>query len=103
MKKIRFLEKMYNSESLEKTADYYRWRLLHRVGRPDIYVLILSEGSDQLEIMHASGLFQPYYREHPPTVAGFASTYDEAVAICVSLAACVYHDTGDADIKGFLK
>lgn len=97
---------MYFAKSLyvgDKITDdrKVRWKLKHRAGQLDIYVIALCNGSDQLEIYHCAFLQQRYYRKHPPFIVGIAKGYDEAVGLVQKMVEDIFAKTGHYDLKEY--
>ncbi len=78
-----------------------KWKLKHHAGQLRIFVITLSEGSDQLEIYHCAFLQQKYYIEHPPCIVGIAGGYREAVELVRRMAFDVYEKTGGCGLKEY--
>lgn len=99
----KFYKYLYWDENIpEKKRNRIKWRL--KVSKRDnpCYVLILSEGVDQLEIYNSLVFLQPYYRNHPKFIIGIASGYEEAVNMVQQIAEDCYLKNGNADLKKYL-
>lgn len=67
------------------------------------FLITLTQGADQLEIINTAYLSQKHIRENLPMIIGIASTKAEAKQMVEGLVAECYEATGDADIKAFLE
>ena len=70
----------------------------------DIYILMMPLGeANQLDIMDASYLKQPYYRKKPLYIVGIAQGKGEANEILLRIAKDCYAKQGNGDIRTFLR
>lgn len=97
---LTFHKELYVGDGV-KHVTRVKWKLVHRAGMIGIYVICVCQGLDELEIMHAGLLKQPYYRDHPPLVVGIASGYDEAVSLIQRIVSDVFEKTGDYRLKDY--
>ena len=81
---IVFTEKMYNTADVDKNASFYKWRLLHKVGRCDVYFIVLSV-NNELEIIHGDNIEFELSGEHPLVIAGMSKTKEGALAVVASM------------------
>ena len=101
MKKYNFLKKLYNSPSVEPIWKYYKWRLEKGINNADVYVLVLNEGSDMLDIVKSDTLANTR-GSSVPTVVGFAKEYEEALCVAAALCQAALEQTGSPDIKRYI-
>ncbi|WMC92847.1 hypothetical protein [Kineothrix sp. MB12-C1] len=79
-----------------------KWKLRYGALQPNIYVITLAKGSDQLEIYHSIFLRQKYYRKHPPYIIGICKGYEEALDTVIGIVQAAIEKSGSPDIKKFL-
>lgn len=99
---MKFAKYLYIGNNI-KNPIRTKWKLRHHAGQFTVYVITLSEGSDQLEIYHCAFLQQKYYRQHPPYIVGLASGYSEAVELVIQMAEDSMKYSGTPDIKSYLR
>ncbi len=66
------------------------------------FLITLTNGADQLEIINTAYLAQSYVRENLPTIVGIAGSKPEAKEMVEALAAECLAATGGADLKEYL-
>lgn len=66
------------------------------------YVIVLSNGQDQLEIIKGSILRQPLYPKKGLFVVGVSKSYDGAVLLVQRILEDTYRETGGYDMKAYL-
>ncbi len=67
------------------------------------FLITLTNGADQLEIINTAYLAQKHVRENLPVIIGIAGSKSEATQMVERLAAECYEATGEADIKSYLR
>lgn len=68
------------------------------------YVIMLStEAGNQLDIIEAAELKQPYYKEKDIVVVGIASGKAEAVQVVADIVSDAVNTTGEADVLAFFR
>ena len=67
-----------------------------------VYVIVLSRGSDQLEILSSLELLQDYYKANPPFVIGITKSKEEAIRLVQDMVQDCYEAYGHANLKYFL-
>ncbi len=97
---LRFHKNLYVGARV-KHVRRVKWKLVHGAGQLGIYVISVCPGSDQLEIMDAAFLKQPYYREFPPFVVGIAFGYEDALDVLLKMVRHVLDETGDVRLKDY--
>lgn len=98
---MRFYQNLYIGGTIKDPAKV-KWKLKHRAGQLNIYVLALADGENQLEIYHCAFLQQSYYRKHPPYIIGICSGYEEAVDLVIEITQKAVAETGKANLKDYL-
>lgn len=97
---MKFHKKLYIGESIENVT-HVKWKLKHNAGQLGIFVIVLAQGDDQLEIFHCAFLQQRYYKEHPPYIVGIAKGYDEALSLLQKMVADSYQKMGHYKLKEY--
>lgn len=98
---MRFYKYLYTDESI-KNIDKIKMRLkLHR-GNPDVFVICISQGNDQLDIINASFFKQKIYRKYPPVIVGLSKSKEGAVSLVTKMIEESLAKTGNALIKDYL-
>lgn len=100
---VKFYKDLYIGETI-KNPDKIKRKIKRHAKQLKIFVILLSAGSDQLEICHSLLLKQPYYKkkENTPYVIGIAGNYDEAVGLVCQIASEAVEQNGNADLKKYL-
>ena len=100
---MEFYKRLYLGESAEKDHRRIVWKLKHRAGQVDVYVITLPlGGSDLLEIYHCSILKQKYFKDKPFFVVGIAKGKQEAVELSCKIVEELYTMTDGFDMKKFI-
>lgn len=98
---MKFYKNLYIGDNVNNAATVKTKLKIHAL--VNVYVIALAQGNDQLEIYHAAYLKQKYYRKHPPVIIGIAADYEEAVEIVRKITDECVRETGECDLKGYLK
>lgn len=100
---MKFYKNLYIGDTI-KNPNRIKSKLKHHAKQLKIFVILLSSGSDQLEICHSMLLEQPFYKkkENAPYIVGIAGSYEEAVAIVCQITKEAVARNGDADLKRYL-
>lgn len=100
---MKFYKNLYIGDTIKKPNQIKR-RLKNHAKQLKIFVILLSQDSDQLEICHSLLLEQPFYKkkENTPYIIGIAGSHEEAVAIVCQIAKEAVARNGDADLKRYL-
>jgi len=88
---IIFTPKLYNTDDVERNASFYKWRLLHGVGKCDIYFIVLSECNEELS------------DETPLVIAGMSKTKEGAIAVISSLVTIMARDKMSFDFGHMIR
>lgn len=99
--KIRLFGQPYIGDSIKKPNKVIK-KLRRGKKQLKVYLIVLSEGSSQLEIYHNIFLRQWYYKENPPLIIGIAGDHKEAVDLVCRITEETLEETGKADLKGYL-
>lgn len=99
---MRFYKHLYVGEGI-KQVDKVKRKLKRGAGQFSVYVIALSMTEDQLDIFHCAHLKQKYFDRDNLFIVGLAGGYYEAVDLVVKMAQQVVDETGDADIKGYIR
>lgn len=98
---MKFYKNLYVGETI-KNPNKAKWKLRRGAIQPDLYVIALARGSDQLEIYNSIFLRQKYYKKYPPYIIGISKGYEEAVDIVMKIAQEALDKNQSPDIKRFL-
>lgn len=98
---MKFYKNLYIGDNVNNAATLKAKLKIHAL--VNAYVIALAQGKDQLEIYHAGYLKQKYYRKHPPVIIGIAADYEEAVEIVKKITDECVRETGECDLKEYLK
>lgn len=98
---MKFYRYLYVGDTI-KNPNKIKWKLKHHAG-VQAYVVTIAAGNDQLELFHSAYLKQKYFRKHPPIVVGIASDYNEAVQIVMRITQECLNNTGNCNLKEYLK
>lgn len=99
---MKFYKDLYCESHLQHKRKSIKWKLKHTKLQLNIYIIIIGEYGDQLEIFHDSFLRHDYYRDHPPVIIGIADSKEGAFRVVEQLVQVVYEQTGEANIKKYL-
>ena len=99
---IIFTPKLYNTDDVERNASFYKWRLLHGVGKCDIYFIVLSE-CNELQIIHGDKIDYELSDETPLVIAGMSKTKEGAIAVISSLVTIMARDKMSFDFGHMLR
>ena len=98
---MRFLEEMYVGEGIKNRHKIQR-KLKRGVGMVDVYVISISNGSDQLECMKSAYFKQKAIRDSVGMIVGLAKGYSQAQRLIVSMIEEVVRETGNANVKEYI-
>lgn len=98
---MRFLKEMYVGEGV-KNKRKVMWKLKHGAGMLDIYVISLSNGSDQLDCMKCCYFKQKAIWDSVGTIVGLAKGYSEAKKLMIMMIEESLQKTGSANVKEYL-
>lgn len=98
---MKFYRYLYTGDKI-KNAGRYKLRLKTHKMLVGFYVISLSGGKNQLDIINAFNLKLGFYRKHPIVVVGIAKSYDEAVELVIRMTNEAMEKTGKPDIKDYL-
>lgn len=96
---MKFYKYLYVGEGVKKNIRKTRLKLRTFTGQINIYIIILSQGSDLLEIFDSSFLKQSYYKKHSPYIVGVAKGKNEALELIKTMMEDCYRTTGNCNIK----
>lgn len=99
---MKFYKDLYCEPHLLRKRKVIKWKLKYTNSPLNIYIIIIGQHTDQLEIFHVSFLRQDYYREHPPFIIGIADSKAGAFRVVEQLVKVVYEQTGEANVKQYL-
>lgn len=100
---MKFCKRLYLGESVEKSHRRIVFKLKHRIGQVDVYVITLPlNGGDLLEIYHCAILKQKYYKNKPFFVVGIAGGKQEAMELSCKMVEELYTMTDGFDMRSFI-
>ena len=100
---IKFYCDLYVSECWQEKKERIIKRLRRNRLQPQVYVIALSQGSqNHLEFFSSMLLKQHVLKDTGLFVVGIANGYDEALSITAAIADQVYKETADANIRRFI-
>lgn len=100
---MKFYTSLYIGESVKKPKKVMRKLKSGSQGiLSNIYVIVMAEGTDQLEIYAAKYLRQSYYKRNPLYVIGIAQGYEEAVSLVTRMVEESMKERGDCNLKAYL-
>ena len=97
---MKFHRELYVGDSIRNSV-LVKWKLKHHAGQLRVFVITLSNGTDQLEILHCAFLQQKFYKKFPPYIVGIACSYGEALELLCRMAEDVYAKTGNCQLKEY--
>lgn len=98
---MKFSKKLYLGDSV-RHPEKIKWKIRTGRGQLGIYLITISQTTDQLDCFHNALLKQRFFRKQPLYIVGLASDYGEALALIEKIAQDVYDKTKSADIKSYL-
>lgn len=103
-KKIQFRDKLYLSEGIsEKKLDKLKRKLEKKSILANVYLIVpAGNPEDQLDILDAKQLAQPFFRNVSIEVIGIASDYDAALKIIEQLVQECLAARGDCKLREYL-
>lgn len=99
---MRFYHSLYVGQSVKK-VNKVKWKLYTGIGEPGLYLICLSNSSDQLDIFAASLLKQKLMDKKKLCIVGIAGNQDEAYQLIGRMLADTMADGMEGDIKGYLQ
>ena len=100
-KNMRFLGHLYIGESIRDSDKIKENLLQNKIQRP-VFVISISESSDQLDIMENKYLLQPFLNKDNMLIVGLAGSHEEAVRLVTSMIEKTVRETGTAEVKKYL-
>ena len=98
---IKFYKNLYISESIHNPKRI-KWKLKTGTGQLNVYLISLSNCSDQLDCFHNGLLKQKYFHKLDLKVVGIAASYTEAIDLIQTILKDVIKETGNVDMKTYL-
>ena len=98
---MKYYHDLYVSDSIQK-VNKVKWKIRTGAGLLDIYIISLSENSDQLDIIHGGLLKQRAYRKKDLYIVGLAKDKPEAWQLVGKMLADTLLAGMEGDIKGYL-
>ena len=98
---MKFYSNLYTTRFYRNKKHRICRKLKSAKGNLALYVIVLSETTDLLEIYHSSILRQSYFKEKELYVIGIAETHPKAVRLSTDIILELYQKTGAFDIKEY--
>lgn len=100
---LTWYNRLYIGNNAKKKADRIIRKLNSQKIVHGIYLITLASNErDQLDILSAYNLMQPFVYCRCPMVVGVASGYDEALELVMQITGEALEKTGKADIRNYL-
>lgn len=104
MKRIRWYKKLYMSESAKKERYKIVWKVKHKAGLINTYLITVPLlGNNQLEIVNSSELLQKHYNYTTTCIVGIAVGYEEALKLVEKIASDVLAETKNVRIREYFQ
>ena len=101
---MKWYANLYIGESLQESREEVIASLERGEWHHKIYLITPAiNGKDLLDIRSAAALARKGLAETLPEIVGIARGRDEAMRLACSIVEECYRQTGDVDIRGFLK
>ena len=102
---MKWYEDLYVGDSIADKANRIKWKINHHAGTVSIYVIAFaSNRQNLLDIIPAWELMQKSYPgKKQMQIIGLAKGYAEALGLVRSIIEEVYQNTGDVDVKSYLR
>ncbi|MCI8485201.1 MAG: hypothetical protein HFH41_12830 [Lachnospiraceae bacterium] len=99
---MTWYKEFYAGESIAGKKDRVKWKIRHRVGQIDIYVITLSSHpGNLLDIIPSWELMQKYYPKSELFVVGVDKGYENAMELAGAIVMDVYRETGDFKVRDY--
>lgn len=100
---MKWYRHLYMGKTAKKKKYQIVWKIKHRAGLLDTYVITLASNENNLlDIMNSSVLLQPYYKKNSVFIVGIACGYEEALEVIQEIISEVYEKTGFFDVRSYL-
>lgn len=97
-----FYRDFYAGESIARKKEKVKWKILHRAGQVDVYVITLSSNPENLmDIIPSWQLMQKYYRSQDMLVIGVDRGYENAMELAGRIVMDVYGKTGGFHVRDY--
>lgn len=102
---MKWYEDLYVGDSIEGKVNRIKRKINHHAGTVSIYVIAFaSNRQNLLDIIPAWELMQKSYPgKKQMQIIGLAKGYAEALELVRSIIEEVYQNTGDVDVKSYLR
>lgn len=101
---MKWYNNLYISPSAKKKSKKIVWKIKHKAGLINVYVISLASNSTNLlDIIPSSDLLFLSYPRNDVKVLGIAKGYDEAVELACQIVMEVYSNTGSFKIRKYFQ
>lgn len=92
----------YAGEGIKGKKEKVKWKILHRAGQLDVYVIALSSNPENLlDIIPSWELMQAYYPKKEMLVVGVDKGYGNAMELAGRIVMDVFQKTGSLNIRDY--
>lgn len=98
-----FIKSIYCDEKINRKKDKIIKKLKKGSLLLSTFLIIIGEGSNQLEIIDSVYLRQPHYKGKEVVVVGISSSKKDALDIVTTITSEVYKATSNANIKDYIR
>lgn len=92
----------YAGEAIASKKEKIKWKIQHKAGQLDIYVIALgSAEGNLLDIIPSWELMQKYYPKMDMLIVGVDKGYDNAMELAGRIVTDVYKETGTFAVKEY--
>lgn len=98
---MKYYKYLYVGPSI-RFVDKIKAKLNSRAGLVGKYIIYLSHGNNQVEIINGAYLKLPYYSKHGLVIVGIAGDYNEALSLVLKMIEESLEKTGKPFIKEYL-
>ena len=101
---LKWYSNLYISDGAKNKASKIIRKINKNKGQLGAHIITLATNqADQLEILSANILLQKAARNMCPMIVGIANSYEEAVALVVTITEEVYKETQTTNIRAFIE
>lgn len=102
---MEWYHKLYVSSSIaDKKVNRIKWKINHNAGTISVYVVTFASNRENLlDIIPSWVLMQKSYPKKDLTIIGLAKGHEDAILLAKQIVEETYENTGDVDIRTYLK
>lgn len=100
---MKWYKNLYVGSQASEKRRQIIWKTRHKKLQQDVFLLTLpTNEKNQLDIISANLLLQPYFKKQEISIVGIAIGKDEAIEVLIQLVQDVYIETGQSSIREYL-